>query len=453
MLKDSTGFVMFIALRLFTSNFAAAMLSGEWALKPALARARQAAPKRARWVKPLVERVLVAFPALPPSKRLQAFLNADPAFANLLPTIDLIPQRYFGLPKRMEPSVVPLLGDRPELPTLAALGEWLKLTPAQLDWYADRRGLNTIPRADRFRLYRSRWLPKAGPNPARKFRLLEVPLSGLMRVQRTITRELLNRIPPHDAAHGFRPGRSILTNARPHCGRRVVLRFDLRDFFPSVSAAKVRAVFAAVGYPEEVAEALTGLCTTRLPTAEWDARPHPTPDGGDHATGVRLRQRHLPQGAPTSPALANLCAFELDVRLAALAAELDATYTRYADDLTISGNDDLSRSALRVRRLVTEIAAEEGFAVNPHKTRILRQSQRQMVAGVVVNVRPNGTRSDFDELKAILTNCLRHGPAGQNRAGVPDFRAHLAGRVSHVAALNPTRGRKLWALFDRVPWG
>ena len=208
---------MSLEFRLFTSNFAAALLSGEWALTPALARARLAAPKRARWVKPLVERVFAVFPTLPPSKRLLAFLNADTAFANLLPTIDSIPQRFFSMPKRMEPSVVPLLGDRPELPTLAALGEWLKLTPAQLDWYADRRGLNTIPRADRFRLYRCRWLPKAGPNPARKFRLLEVPLSGLMRVQRTITRELLNLIPPHDAAHGFRPGRSILTNARPGC--------------------------------------------------------------------------------------------------------------------------------------------------------------------------------------------------------------------------------------------
>ena len=137
---------MSFVLRLFASNFAAALLGGEWALKPTLARARLAAPKRARWVKPLVERVFAAFPVLPPSKRLQALLNADTAFAELLPTIDPTPQRYFSLPKRMEPSVVPLLGGQPELPTLAALGEWLTLTPAQLDWYADRRGLNRYAR-------------------------------------------------------------------------------------------------------------------------------------------------------------------------------------------------------------------------------------------------------------------------------------------------------------------
>ena len=77
---------------------------------------------------------------------------------------------------------------------------------------------------------------------------------------------------------------------------------------------------------------------------------------------------------------------------------------------------------------------------------------RQTVTGVVVNVRPNVPRAEFDLLKAILTNCVRHGPAAQNRANVPDFRAHLAGRVSHVAAVNPVRGRALWALFDRIAW-
>ncbi len=439
-------------LERFTTNFAAALLSAEWIQASALKRARFAAPKFSRWVKPLVARVFANFPELPTPRTLIAFLNADAVLSEIIRTTRPKPQNYFFLPERMEASTFPLLGERPELPTLASLAEWLKLTPSQLDWYADRRGLNSIPKAERFRLYRYQWLAKPGPNPTKKFRLLEVPLDGLKRVQRKINRELLNLIPPHPAAHGFRAGHSILTNAQPHCGQRVVLKFDLKDFFPSVSAAKVRAIFTALGYPKEVVDAFTGLCTSRLPDAEWEARPNPATDGSDHFAGVRLRQRHLPQGAPTSPALANLCAYGLDVRLAALAAELDAQYTRYADDLTISGNDDLRKAARKIQLLVTRIVADEGFAVHPLKTRIQRQSQRQRVAGVIVNVRPNSTRADFDALKAILINCAKLGPSQQNRTGVPDFRAHLLGRISHFAALNPVRGRKLWAIFDRIGW-
>jgi RNA-directed DNA polymerase len=172
----------------------------------------------------------------------------------------------------------------------------------------------------------------------------------------------------------------------------------------------------------------------------------------DHAARVRLAAPHLPQGAPTSPALANLAAFRLDVRLSALATTLGATYTRYADDLAFSGDGDLRAAAGRIRKLVTGIAAEEGFAVNPHKTRVMARGGRQHVAGVVVNVRPNVIRFEFDRFKAVLTNCARHGPTSQNRDNRPDFRSHLAGKIGHFAMLNPARGRKLWALFDAIRW-
>jgi retron-type reverse transcriptase len=165
-----------------------------------------------------------------------------------------------------------------------------------------------------------------------------------------------------------------------------------------------------------------------------------------------LNARHLPQGAPTSPALANLVAYRLDRRLAGLAAACGVTYTRYADDLTFSGGEELRRAWQRFARRVTLIAAEEGFRVNRGKTRVIGRAARQTVTGVVVNVRPNVARAEFDRLKAILTNCAKHGPATQNRENVPDFRAHLVGRVAHVAAVNSVRGRKLWGLFDRIAW-
>ena len=334
----------------------------------------------------------------------------------------------------------------PQLPNEAALANWLGVEQPRLRWCADISGRNRKHPDGPLRTYRHRWIPK----PNGRSRLLEIPKTHLKLIQRKILEKILNAIPPHAAAHGFRPGRSIITNAAPHCGKQVVLRFDLRDFFPSVPAAKVIRIFRTFGYPERVARLLAGLCTTRLPRDVWNARPHPAPDGSDHAAWQHFASRHLPQGAPTSPALANLAAFRLDTRLAKLASSVGAEYTRYADDLAFSGSEEFARMSKRFATLVAAIASEEGFAMHHRKTKVMGRSGRQSVAGVVVNVRPNLPRAEFDLLKAILTNCVRYGPESQNREKRPDFRAHLSGRVSHFSAVNPTRGRKLWIIFDRI---
>ena len=334
------------------------------------------------------------------------------------------------------------------IPTEAALATWLGLTDGQLRWYADLTGRNRKHAEGPLRTYRYRWVPK----PGGRARLLEIPKPRLKQIQRKVLDEILHKIPLHPAAHGFRPGHSVVTNATPHCGKRVVLRFDFADFFPSVPAARVVRIFRTVGYPETVARLLAGLCTTSLPAAVWAARPARPADGSDHPARTRFASRHLPQGAPTSPALANLAAFRLDRRLANLAAAVRADYTRYADDLTFSGGADLTRRTKRFAAAVAVVCAEEGFTLNFRKMRVMRQGGRQRVTGVVVNIRPNVPRTDFDRLKAILTNCVRHGPGTQNRENRADFRAHLAGRVAHVAAITPVRGRRLWELFDRIRW-
>jgi hypothetical protein len=163
-------------------------------------------------------------------------------------------------------------------------------------------------------------------------------------------------------------------------------------------------------------------------------------------------QPHLPQGAPTSPALANLCAYRLDARLEGLARAAGAHYTRYADDLIFSGDEAFVRAVRRFRDHVAAVTLEEGFVVQHKKTRVMRQGVRQQAAGVVLNLHPNVPRPDFDQLKAILHNCVRHGPSLQNRAGVADFRAHLAGRIAYVARINPRRGERLRRVFDQIVW-
>lgn len=335
----------------------------------------------------------------------------------------------------------------PQLPTLADLAAWLEVEPSELDWFADRWRVPVQSAATPLHHYSYKMIEKRDG----RCRIIEIPKSRLRTLQRKVLSGLLDRIPTHEAAHGFRRGRNVVTFATPHVAKAVVVRFDLADFFASVHAGRVYSAISTFGYPREVARVLTALCTNRVPSGRLLA-----PDARERIgwqERQRYRNRHLPQGAPTSPALANLCAFRLDLRLAGLARSVGATYTRYADDLAFSGGDDLARMAERLEIRVAAIAIEEGFAVNLRKTRVMRRGARQQLAGVVVNQHPNVRRPEFDALKAILTNCVRHGPQSQNREGHADFRAHLAGRVAHVAMVNAGRGAKLRAVFERIEWG
>jgi hypothetical protein len=108
-----------------------------------------------------------------------------------------------------------------------------------------------------------------------------------------------------------------------------------------------------------------------------------------------------------------------------------------------------------VERFAAHAAAvllEEGFEVHHRKTRIMRRGVRQHLAGVVTNERVNVVRADFDRLKATLTNCVKHGPASQNREGHPEFRLHLAGRVAFVEMINPQKGARLRRIFEKIEW-
>jgi hypothetical protein len=423
-------------------NLTAAFLAGPWELEGLVRRGAEALGRRHRWLRPLARRVLAAFADQPAERpeALLAFLLGDRHYTKSREQIDGRPRGYrlFWLEPRMGPAPWPV----PALATTTALAEWLGLTPGELAWFADCHGRAALAPEGPLRHYTYRWLEGKGG----KRRLLEQPKARLKVLQRKVLRQILDLIPPHESAHGYRRGRSIVSYAAAHANRDIVIRLDLRDFFPSIRAARVHALFRTAGYPLEVARALTGLCTNVAPADVW-------PLGGDPDNSRNLyRKAHLPQGAPTSPALANLCAYSLDRRLAGLARALGATYTRYADDLAFSGPEELERRTRRFQVQVCRIALEEGFEVHTRKTRFMRRGVCQQLAGVVVNDRVNCRREVYDRLKALLFNCVRFGPAGQNRAGVADFRAHLLGRVAHIASLHPARGRKLRGLFDRIDW-
>src|SRR5262249_23565739 len=156
---------------------------------------------------------------------------------------------------------------------------------------------------------------------------------------------ILERVPPHPAAHGFIKSRSIKTFVAPHVGKRVILRMDLRDFFPSFSGARVQAFFRTLGYPEPVADLLGGICTNATPNNVWAILRVPVEDL--HEARSLYARPHLPQGAPTSPLLANACSYRMDCRLEGLAKSAGAEYTRYADDLAFSGDAEFEKCVQR----------------------------------------------------------------------------------------------------------
>ncbi len=359
-----------------------------------------------------------------PPEHLRSFLSRHKVIVQLFKdrkTIDLSPA-VTGKPRQAPMPVPPIANE-------GQLVDWLSLaSPAALDWL-------TLPHRRR-----STSVDHYLRTPYRKrdgtTRWIENPRPVLKRVQQRLKSELVDRIPIHDAAHGFRKHRGIVTCASEHVGKAVVLRIDLKNFFASIRTARIRSLMQVAGYSWSVANVLAMLCT---------AAPI-------HSDDRLLQRSRLPQGAPTSPGLANAAAFRLDRRLFGLCQSLDITYTRYADDLIFSGEASFARRTERFATSAAAIAMDEGFSVNFRKTQTMRRGSRQQVLGLTVNQKINTPRGEYETLKAILTNCLRSGPQMQNRDGHPDFRASLRGRISHVAAVNPTRGKKLMKLFQQIRW-
>jgi retron-type reverse transcriptase len=337
-----------------------------------------------------------------------------------------------------------------QIETEGALMELLALSAGELEWYADltRRNLERgLPEA--FRHYRYRWVKKASGGA----RLLETPKHRLKNTQRWILKQVLEPIPCDGAAHGFVRGRSAHTFVQAHVGQRVVLRMDLEDFFISIGIARVRAVFSSVGYPARVARLLAGLCCAPTPGFVRRAPAGHMSDPHERfLLAQRLATAHLPQGAPTSPALSNLVAYRLDRRLHGLARSAGCHYTRYADDLAFSGGTSFEKGLSSFVAHAAAIVEDEGFRVRYRKTRVMRSGAQQRLAGLVVNRRVSVPRRDRDRLRAILHNCVRHGPASQNQHGHEDFRAHLEGRIAWLAASHPAQAARLRELFARVAW-
>lgn len=254
-------------------------------------------------------------------------------------------------------------------------------------------------------------------------RIIHAPEQTLKRIQRLLNVILSQLYVPTEAAHGFVLNRSIVTNARPHVGRKNVFNLDLQDFFPTIHFGRVKAVLQLPDY---------GL----------------TPELAHIVANFCCYQGRLPQGSPVSPIMTNLVCRRMDYRISGLATKHGFTYTRYADDITLSFDEVSAEAIHKMEYGLSKILTEEGFSVNTKKTRLLRPNQQQTVTGVVVNQKTNVNRTYIRNIRAILHNWKKHGTAPtkarfeslypqekgfRRNKKIPDMRNVLFGKIQFLS--------------------
>ncbi len=240
---------------------------------------------------------------------------------------------------------------------------------------------------DAYRIFRvkKQGAPGVTPAPPRRYRTICVPHPFLMRTQRWIAQNILNSVDPHPASFAFTPSRDLVGAAQRHLGAKWLLKMDVRRFFESISEPQVYRVFRSLGYGALLSFQMARICT-RLPerrrTASLRSR-------GRGDAGLPYRPQdpgHLPQGAPTSPMLANLAMRTLDVRLSDIAQSGGWAYTRYADDLAFSTRDKASRGiTIRLAKRVARELEFAGLTNHREKTSITPPGARKILLGVLID--------------------------------------------------------------------
>jgi RNA-directed DNA polymerase len=319
----------------------------------------------------------------------------------------------------------------PPIETAEALSQAMGISLAELRFLSYNRNIFRIHHYQRFTL----------PKKSGGERAISAPMPRLKRAQYWVLANILEKIPLHESAHGFRAGRSIVTNAQPHCQAFIVLNYDFKDFFPSLKYPRIRGLYRSLGYGEQIAT-LLALLTTEADVQEVVL-------DGDHYY-VKQGDRHLPQGAPSSPALTNIICRRLDARLQGVARSLGFRYTRYADDLSFSGDQESISHLNKLQWRLKAIVAEEGFQLHPEKSRIMRNSTQQEVTGIVVNEKPSIDRKTLRRFRALLHRMEKQGPDGCHWGGSPNVLRSAKGYAHFVSMVDAQKGQRYLDQIERI---
>ena len=259
------------------------------------------------------------------------------------------------------------------------------------------------------------------PKKNGSLREINAPSKKMKDIQRWILDYILYRLNAGNFAHGFVPERSILTNASVHVGQDLVLGIDIKDYFPSISFRSVYYIFKSAGYTKKIAWSLADLCTYH-----WK----------------------LPQGAPSSPMLANLATVTLDYEIDKYCTRRNFRYSRYADDITISGSHKLPMH----KQKIIEIIEGNGFVINEEKTRVLSRGSQQKVTGLVVNDKVSIGRQKKKTLRAIVHNILKNGAEIENRENNPFFKEKIFGELAFAKMVDPDFANPLIEKLKCFDW-
>ena len=238
-------------------------------------------------------------------------------------------------------------------------------------------------------MYTSFKVAKAGNKDGRQ---INAPHKKLKSIQRKLADVLTCVYKPKVCAYGFIPGKNNSDNAQNHVKRSLVLNIDLKDFFAQIHFGRVRGMLMKPPYQigEEAA-------TTIAQIACYNGK--------------------LPQGAPSSPILTNMICVPLDNALMRLAKETGCTYTRYADDISLSTYKKefpveivyVDEGGIHIGKKLAQILEKNSFQINPRKITLRKKSQHQEVTGLTVNVFPNVRRGYIRQLRSILDHCKKDG--------------------------------------------
>lgn len=270
-------------------------------------------------------------------------------------------------------------------------------------------------------LYTRKLIPKKNGDK----REILMPCVLLKYIQRWLLDNVLVNIPNSPHAMGFREGLSIVSNAQIHVDQDCIVNIDLKDFFPTITAEDVFRIFNYYGYTKELSYAFAKLCT-------YNGK--------------------LPQGSPASPCISNIRCLKLDKRLAATADLYNAKYTRYADDITISGAADITR----IIPLVRQIIADERLVINERKVHFSYRHQHQQVTGLTVNNNIVRVSKAYKrKLQQEIYYCKKYGPYN-HQEHIKDahlfFKEHLYGKAYFVCMVEPELGKKMLSDLDTVNW-
>lgn len=222
--------------------------------------------------------------------------------------------------------------------------------------------------------YKTFFVPKK-PNG---YRELHSPVRQLKYIQAWILRNILDKLQSSPSSTAFEKNCTIKANAEAHLGKSYVINSDVKDFFPSISAGKVYAVFRSLGYTKEVCWALTGLVT---------------------------HKGCLPQGSPSSPKIANLVCHRLDSRINGYCKKYNLTYTRYADDMSISTSN--RTHIKKTIRMIKAICHSEGFSLRDDKTAVMGRKKSKKITGLVISDEVRIGRKKYRELRAMVHSALK----------------------------------------------